>query len=169
MLLMHKAICCCLFIFSLSFASWGQQRISTSLSLTKVDFFHGFEYGQQHQAFEWNAGFEYGINRSIFQKRFFPKLKTNGFYNFIHKPKFNLGVGTQYAYSLYRFGATTKDIVQFHELMGGLRWNVGNQWRFGQTLMVGGLWENDFHTLVNKRQTYGTFGYLIQIDVSYAF
>ncbi|MCO5259355.1 MAG: hypothetical protein M9916_04355 [Crocinitomicaceae bacterium] len=149
--------------------NFGQNTVSTSFSFTKTDFFHGVEYGRSFHSVDVLVGVEYGIIRTYFQSRFFPKVKILSFYNVVNKPKFKTGVGIGYDYSLYRFGTTSKDITQFHALNGGVRWSYGKKWRIGQTLLIGGLWERNYHVMDKKYRSYGTLGYVLQIDFTYAF
>lgn len=147
----------------------GQNTIATSLSYTKTDYFHGIEYGRSIQSFSVFAGFEYGIVRSLFQSRFFPKVKAGFSYSIIDKEKFKLGPVIQYSYSHLQYSKVPKGSVSYHELNGGVRWRYGRTWQIGQTLCIGGLWERGMNTIYQKTMTHGTLGYVVQIECVYAF
>lgn len=150
-------------------ASFGQNTVSMSVSFTKIDFFHGMEYSRKLNDFEISTGFEYGIIRTVFQSRFFPKVKAGATYYALNKEKFRIGPIVQYGYSYLRYSKIPKGIINYHELNGGLRWKYGKKWQIGQTLLVGGLWERGYNTIYQQNKTSGTFGYVLQIDFGYVF
>lgn len=164
---MKKWLCIVVCLFHLTIFS--QNKISMSVNATKIDFFHGVEYGRIFRSFEIYGGFEYGIVKTIFQSRFFPKVKVGASYFAVNKQRFQLGPVIQYGFSHLKFSEQPKATVNYHELNGGLRWRYGKKWQVGQTLLVGGLWGREFNTLYQKKMTSGTFGYALQIDCVYAF
>jgi len=149
--------------------SFGQNTISTSFNYTKTDFFHGIEYGRDVYTCSFFAGFEYGVNRTVFQSRFFPKAKGGVYYRALNKEKFNLGPVIQYSYAYLRYSKIPDGTVSYHELNGGLRWRYGQHWQIGQTLLIGGLWERGRSTIYQQPVTSGTLGFTLQIDCIYAF
>jgi hypothetical protein len=149
--------------------SFGQNTVSTSVSFTKLDFFHGVEYSRKFDAFEVFTGFEYGIVRTAFQSRFFPKMKIGAGYFPLNRERFQLGPVFQYGFSYLQYSKTPKGITNYHELNTGLRWKYGKKWQIGQTLLLGGLWERSYNTIYQKNKTYGTWGYVLQIDFGYVF
>lgn len=140
-----------------------------SFNYTKTDFFHGVEYGRTIHSVLFFAGVEYGINRTFFQSRFFPKVKGGIYYLALKKEKFNLGPVIQYGYSYLQYNKQPKGIANYHELNGGLRWRYGKKWQVGQTLLIGGLWERGMSTIYQQPVTSGTMGFVLQIDCIYAF
>ena len=140
-----------------------------TVSYTKTDFFHGLEYSRKLNAFEVFAGVEYGIVRTVFQSRFFPKIKIGASYFPLKKGRFQLGPVLQYGFSYLKYSKTPKGVANYHELNAGLRWRYGKKWQIGQTLSVGGLWERSYNTIYEQKKTYGTFGYILQIDFGYVF
>lgn len=140
-----------------------------SVSYTKIDFFHGVEYSRKLGAFETFAGFEYGIVRTVFQSRFFPKVKIGTNYFPLNRERFQLGPILQYGFSYLQYSKSPKGVANYHELNTGLRWRYGKKWKIGQTLLIGGLWEREHNSIYQKNKTYGTLGYVLQIDFGYAF
>ena len=158
-----------LFIFFYN-TSISQNRISTSISYSKLDIFHGFEFEKSiNDKFNLHAGFEYGIVKSLFQSRFYPKVKVGGSYYLIDRKKIDLLAITQYSFSSFKFYRLTNDFVQYHEANLGVRWRYGNKWKIGQTVFIGGLWERSRNTLFNSKQSNIMLGYTFQIDCTYAF
>lgn len=140
-----------------------------SVNFTKTDFYHGMEYGRKINAFEPYVGFEYGIIRTVFQSRFFPKIKVGTTYFALDKEKFRIGPTVQYSFAYLRYSKHPKGVANYHELNAGLRWRYGKKWQIGQTLLIGGLWENSYNTIYQQNKMYGTFGYVLQIDCAYVF
>lgn len=147
----------------------GQNTFATSLSYSRTDFFHGVEYGRGFNSWNVLAGFEYGIVRSVFQSRFFPKVKAGIFYSALQKEKFRLGPVVQYSYAYLRYSKVPEGETHYHELNAGLRWRYGKKWQIGQTLLVGGLWEQGMNHIYKKTMVSGTWGYVIQMECIYAF
>lgn len=156
-------------IFFFHLTAFGQHKMSMSVGATKMDYVHGVEYARMVQSFEFLGGVEYGIVKTIFQSRFFPKIKVGTSYYAVNKPRFQLGPIVQYGFSTLKFSVQPKATVNYHELNTGLRWRYGKKWQVGQTLAIGGLWAREFNTLYQQKMTSKTFGYLIQIDCVYAF
>lgn len=159
---------CYIFLF-FHLISFGQNTVSISVSYTKIDFFQGIEYNRKFDAFEVFTGFEYGIVRTIFQSRFFPKIKVGAGYFPLNRERFQLGPVFQYSFSHLKYSKAPKGAANYHELNGGLRWKYGKIWKIGQTLLIGGLWEQSYNIIYQKNKTYGTWGYVFQIDFSYVF
>jgi hypothetical protein len=156
-------------VFLVQLNAFGQNTIATSVSYTKLDFFHGFEYARTIADLDVFAGFEYGMNRTYFQSRFFPKVKVGGYYRALNKEKFNLGPVFQYSYSFLRYSLQPNGMANYHDLSTGVRWRYGKKWQIGQTLLLGGLWERSYNTLFHQKRTSGTLGFVLQIDCAYAF
>lgn len=129
----------------------------------------GITYGRQINSFDIQTGIELGIVRTFFQSNFFPKFKVGSAYYILNKDRFRLGPLIQYSFSYLRYSNLPKGNVLYHELSTGLRWKYGKKWQIGQTLLIGGLWENSYNTIYQKRKFYGTLGYTLQIDCTYAF
>lgn len=166
-------ICCVKHLLSIWLlycsASYAQNTVSMSAAYTRTDFFHGVEYARTIHPVDVFAGIEYGIVRSVFQSRFFPKVKAGFFYAALDKEKFRLGPVVQYAYSYLRYSKVPHGAANYHEATIGLRWRYGKKWQIGQTFFAGGLWERGMNVVYQKPVTAGTWGYVIQIECVYAF
>lgn len=144
--------------------------MALSVNATKIDFFQGVHYDHQITSFvTLQTGFEYGIVRSLFRSRFFPKVSLGVTYFPLQVKHFRLGPFVQYAYSAYKFASIKNAKVNYNELNIGARWTYGKKWQIGQTLLLGGLWEQNFSTLSNRWTTSGTLGYVVQVECRYAF
>lgn len=163
---MEKIVCYFAIVFT--FSVHAQNSIGMSVNVSKLDYFHGIEYGRKFNSLEVIAGFEYGIIKTLFQSRFYPKIKVGAVYHALAIKKFSLGPIIQYGFSFLRYSKVPNGTVNYHELNTGLRWSYGEKWKIGQTLLLGGLWENGYNSIYHKRKTAGTIGFVAQIDVRYA-
>lgn len=147
----------------------SQYYLSTSINYTKTDFFHGIEVGKTLNRCQFFTGFEYGIVRTIFQGRFFPKAKLGFAYLAVNRPKITLSPILQYDFSSLKYSKTQHGTTNYHQLTTGFRWQYGSKWKIGQTCLIGALWERYFNSIFNEKQTAKTLGFVAQIDVIYVF
>ncbi len=142
------------------------QSVSTSIGITRFDFFHSFEYEYQPTKFSFSAGIGYGINRSIFQKHFYPRITVGSTYYLVNKEKFQIGPHVTYALSFIRLTPNSK-MNYWNEFNGGLQWSYGNKWKIGQTILVGYISESHFSTIDQKRVSAATINYYFSIALKY--
>lgn len=142
------------------------QTVSTSLSITRFDFFHAFEYEFQPSKFAFSAGLGYGINRTIFQKRFYPRMTLGSTYYWLNKERFQIGPHINYAFSFIRLTPASK-LNEWNELNAGLQWSYGNKWKIGQTIVLGYVSESHYSTIENKRVHARTLNYFISLALKY--
>lgn len=152
-----------LFNYSVSLAQ--EYRISTSVGLTRFDYFHSVDASLQHKKWELSTGFAYGINRTYFQQRFFPKVQLQTGYDFIHKPKFELGTCIYTSFSWLKVNKASKHFTNWSEFFGGLSWSYGGKWKVGQTITAGYFTESNFSTLIQKRDRVGNWGYFFNLQL----
>lgn len=141
--------------------------VSTSVSITKFDFFHDFQFDIIHKQTSSYIAFGYGINRSLFQQRFFPKLSVGTNYFLLDKPKFQLGLRVNYSLSYLNFSKSPNGHRFWNEFYGGLTYYVGQKWKFGQSFLVGYFAQTQKNTLLNRTETHGSFGYNFSICLRY--
>lgn len=142
-------------------------RISTIVGITRFDIFHSVGLSTTIHRFEPEISIGYGINRTVFQQRFFPKLGLSTCYNFIQKEKFELGLMLQYALSGMKLNASSKHRNLWNEFNGGVEWEYGNKWKIGQQLLFGRYAENYYNTLYSKRVSASGWGYFIGLKLSH--
>lgn len=154
------------------FTSFSQRntsipRISTTVGVSRFDIFHSVGLSTTIQCFEPEISIGYGINRTVFQQRFFPKTSLSTSFNFIQKEKFELGVMLQYALSGVKLNASSKYRNVWNEFNGGIEWEYGRKWRIGQQLLFGRYAENYYNTLYVKRVSVSGWGYFLSIKLSH--
>jgi len=140
-------------------------RIETNISITRFDIFHSFEYSAKVNHFQASVGLGYGVTRTFFQQRFFPKINVLGVYNLINNPKFSFGPSVYYSFSWLKINQTSKHFNNWNELFGGLHWEYGNKWRIGQTISAGYFSESYFNQFLNKRAKASNWGYFVNFSL----
>lgn len=139
--------------------------IETNVSITRFDIFHSFAYRAKMKRFQCSGGFGYGINRSVFQQRFFPKVSIQGSYSILEKPKFVLGPSIYYSFSWLKINANTNHFSNWNEFFGGIQWQYGKKWKIGQTISAGYFSESYFNKLKQQRSKVGNWGYCMTLSL----
>jgi len=146
-----------------------EHRLSTSIGVTRYDYFHSIDYSIKNKKLEASAGAGYGINRSYFQQRFFPKLQLLVGYNFFQQPKFEFGPSFYTSFSWLKINKLSDRFTNWNEFFGGFSWSYGRNWKIGQTICAGYFTESFFSTLLNERDRVGNWGYYINLKLIHVF
>lgn len=159
-------------IFSPTFIIFSQEkesvpRISTSFGVTRFDIFHSVGFSRNFKRFQPEIAFSYGINRTIFQQRLFPKMSISTTYNFVQKEKIEVGPIVYYAFSVLKLNASSSKRNYWNEFYGGIEWNYGDKWKIGQQLTAGYFVENYFNTIHSKRLNVSNWGYYFNIKLTH--
>lgn len=155
----------CIFI---QFVSYSQtQSISTSVGFTRFDIFHSIEYSVDTNRCDFSTSFGYGMNRSLFQQKLFPRFSIGFRYSALQKNRLELGPLISYSLSFIKFTPHSKATI-WNELNTGFFWSYGNRWKIGQSIMVGYVSQSHFSTIQQKRTTGRTLGYYADLKLSYA-
>lgn len=164
---MHRVFLIFLVLIFTQSKSYSQSKtLSTSIAITRFDFFHSFEFEFQPSKFALNVGLGYGVNRSIFQQRFYPRINFGSTYYWLNREKFRIGPSLIYALSFIQLNSSSK-IIFWNEANAGLTWSYGNKWKVGQTILVGYVAESHYSTIEKKRTHAGTLSYLASIKLIY--
>lgn len=146
-----------------------ENLISTGVELNRLDYFHSFNYARRLDKFELGAGFAYGINRTIFQQRFFPRFQIQGAYTILQKNKFQLQPTLSLGFSVLKINKQSDKFTNWTEALGGLSWFYGDKWAIGQTFQLGYLVENYYNSISQKRTFVCVWTYSVAVKVRYAF
>jgi len=153
-------------VFSLRLIA-QEHRLLTAVSATRFDYFHSFDYSQYLNKCEVSMGIGYGINRSVFQQRLFPKVQLQATYNFIEQPKFQLGPSVYGAFSWLKINKMSNYFTNWSEFYGGLSWTYGGQWKIGQTIVAGYVSERFFNTIAERKTSVGNWGFSVSLKLVY--
>lgn len=146
-----------------------QHQVSTAFSINRLDFWHEFLYGIGKNKWQTQVGTGYGINRTWFQGRLFPKLSVGGTYFWLDREKFELGPHVQYNFCHLKYSKSDRAAVNWHDGVVGVRWNYGQRWKIGQTIGIGYFVERYYSTIYDRKMSAGNWMYYANLSVSYAF
>ena len=154
---------------SVSTHAQDQHRISTSLGMNRLDFWHEAGYAHLWNRWEVQAGVGYGVNRTLFQGRSYPRVTLGGTFYALHKPRFSLGPTLIYGYSTLKYSKADNARVSWHDCTAGIKWSFGQRWRIGQVVSAGYIGERYFSTVYDRKMTAGNWVYYTTIFVSYGW
>lgn len=165
-----------LFMFlSVNVIVWSNQKdsinwgVSSSFSMTRMDFFTGIQAYKNIHRWSIGAGIETGVNRTFFQNRVFPKISIIGNYQFISKTSFGFYTFGNYAFSLCKINQITDSFHYWNEIYGGIGVEFGNRFRPFLNTSMGLLQESFQSNVENKTLKYNTLGFQGTIGLKYVF
>ena len=125
--------------------------IGIQIGMTRLDFFTGFRYARSFDKLVPFCTAEMGVNRTIFQSRFFPKLGIGSSYFIVNKPKLKIGPQLSYSHLLLKVNSTSNHFHNWNEVYIGGRMEIGSKIRF--TLDVnGGLLNERYYNQISKKK-----------------
>lgn len=150
-----------LLLFStIGFTILGQENeIGLRLSYARMDAFSGMHYTRAFSRFKEDVAFEWGVNRSYLQHRFFPRLTFSSSFSVIDKKLFKLAPLASYGYALLKTNYLNNRFHYWHEIYGGFNIEVGSKWKGIITFSGGWLMEQYFNSYVNSTSFTHTLGF----------
>lgn len=144
-------------------------RVGFQAGINRMDFQIGFNYKYDNTTVKPFASVEFGVNRTIFQHRFFPRFTLGIEYCLLKVGKLQFGPQLCYSYSLLKVNQSSSHINQYNEVYGGLYLCLGGKVQFKTVLLTG--WQNEryFSTYLEKMNGANTLGFTANLVVSYAF
>ncbi len=133
-----------------------------------MDFFLTGNYFRQLQKLEYTAGFGIGINRTFFQKRFFPMIGISGSYYFLNRSKFQLGPTILFQGSVLKVNRQTKYLNYYNQLFAGYTFAFGNRLKVYQSTFYGVNFENYYSLFWDRYKMKNSFNFSVQIGLKYA-
>ena len=174
---MQRFLLLLLLIFLLKFSSLSQNVVShisnnqfgLTFGMNRLDFFSGFNYSKRFRCIQPFSALEFGVNRSIFQNRIFPRLSLGVNIFIVSNKKFHFGPYISHSYSLLKINANSTHIHHWNELYFGTRTEVGNKFRFTNSIATG--WMNErFYSQTTKRDVgVNSVGFFVNIGLSYVW
>ena len=143
-------------------------EMGTALHLHPIDFWHTFEFQAHLKKVSPLFSVGYGINRTLFQRRFFPHFCVELPIKLISSSKFNLGVGPSVKTYFLQLNRAEKSMHFWHEYMLGYRISYGKRWKFTHGSAAGFRMERFQSELTNQAVSHSSFSYQIHLGVSYA-
>lgn len=144
-------------------------RAGLQVGLNRMDFQFGVNYSYNKYSIKPFASVEFGINRTLFQNRFFPRISVGADYALLKGSSIQFGPELSYSCSVLKVNKSSNHSHQFNELYGGLFFSFGNKFQFKTALLTG--WQNEryFSTYSGKKEGANTLGFSINFGMNYAF
>ena len=143
--------------------------IGIQLGMTRLDFFTGFRYARSFDKLVPFCTAEMGINRTIFQSRFFPKLGIGSSYFIVNKPKLKIGPQLSYSHSLLKVNSTSNHFHNWNEVYIGGRMEIGSKIRFTLDVNGGLLNERYYNQISKKKEGVNSLGFNGNIGLLYVW
>ncbi|MEN9998451.1 MAG: hypothetical protein RI922_1441 [Bacteroidota bacterium] len=161
-----------IFLLAFSLRSHGQEdknRLGIQVGFNRMDFQVGLMYKYDHYALKPFASLEFGMNRTFFQHRIFPRVTFGGEYCLIKGKNLQVGPQLSYSYSFLKVNKISSHMNKYNELYGGLYLCAGGKLQFKMALLTG--WQNErfYSTVTNKMSGANTLGFTMNLGLNYAF
>ncbi len=157
-----------LLIFQFSAQSEKKAFIAATFQYNSMDFFFAGNYLRQIKKVEFNASMGIGINRTIFQQRFFPMIGISGSYYFLNRPKFQLGPTIIFQSSLLKLNSQTAYFNYYNQLSGGYTVAFGKRLKVYQSTFYGINFESYYSSFLDKYNSVSNLKFSAQIGLKYA-
>lgn len=146
-----------------------KNSICIQIGMTRLDFFTGFRYARFYNKLVPFGIAEIGVNRTIFQANFFPKIGLGCSYFFLNNNKIKIGPQLTYAHSWLKINASTNHIHQWNEVYLGARMEIGSKFRFTFEINGGLLNERYYNQLSQKMNGVNSLGFNGNIGLLYVW
>ena len=143
--------------------------IGIQLGMTRLDFFTGFRYARSFDKLVPFCTAEMGINRTIFQSRFFPKLGIGTSYFLLNKPKLKIGPQLSYGHSVLKVNSASNHYHNWNELYMGGRLEIGSKIRFTLDVNGGLLNERYYNQFSKEKEGLNSLGFNGNIGLLYVW
>ncbi len=143
--------------------------IGIQLGMTRLDFFTGFRYARSFDKLVPFCTAEMGINRTIFQSRFFPKLGIGTSYFLLNKPKLKIGPQLSYGHSVLKVNSASNHYHNWNELYLGGRLEIGSKIRFTLDVNGGLLNERYYNQFSKEKEGLNSLGFNGNIGLLYVW
>jgi len=145
-----------------------KQQLGLVLGMTRMDFFTGISYSPSISKFEPFVSLEFGVNRTFFQSRLFPRFSIGTLYKAFTRNKFTVGPALSYSYSVLKINLLSDHFHQWNELYAGYKLSYGQKFKMTNMLLVGLMNERYFNQLSQTRDGVNSFGFYFNLGLSYA-
>ena len=156
-----------LFVVSLS-KTQVQHFVDLNFGVNTFDFFAGIDYSRSYGRSLPSAGIAFGVNRTFFQGRIYPRISMGNTFHLVDREKFKLGPNVRYSYSILEVNRAESRWHQWHEVMGGVHLRYGSRLMFVFELEGGWMAERFYDQVMEDRRTHHSIAYWTSIGLSYA-
>lgn len=143
--------------------------IVVQIGMNNLDFQTGLAYVHNWDRIQGFSGLDFGINRTFFQSRAFPRLTVGGAYKLVIKKKFFFGPMLSIGHSILKVNKDSKYLNVWNELYLGTKMEYGETWRFVFAMAAG--WQNEryFNTYLNRKSGVNSVGFNVNMGIAYAW
>ncbi|MES2799337.1 MAG: hypothetical protein V4638_04920 [Bacteroidota bacterium] len=149
--------------------AFGQNTISYRVGLNRFDIFTGFQYQRAVQQFSFVGAFDFGINRTIFQQRFFPKFAVGMKYDVIQNEKINLGPMIKSNFFLLNYNRLLNQKSYWIDVLSGVHFDYGKRFKFVLEAVIGPAKQFDYFASTGKYNSIFFVNYESSIGLAYSF
>jgi hypothetical protein len=145
-----------------------KNQLGLIFGMTKQDFFTGLTYSRSISKFEPFTSLEFGITKTFFQFRVFPRFSIGLVYKVVNRNKFTFGPTLSYSYSFLKINFQSEQFHRWNELYGGYKLSFGGKIKLTNMIACGWMNERFFNQLIQKSDGVNGFGFYINVGMSYA-
>lgn len=115
------------FIPSIIFAQLEQKACETGIRINQFELFHEFGLQFNGKKIHHRFGIGYGINKTLFQRRFSPEVHYSLVYTLLNKPKWQIESQISTYFSFYKVNKLTNQHLFFTEFLAGFCFSYGEK------------------------------------------
>ena len=144
----------------IEFCAMGQRnQVGLRISYARMDAFNGIQFSRTLARFNHDLSFEWGVNRTYLQRRFFPRLTLSSSLPLLDKQTLKLAPLASCGYALLKTNLQTNRLHQWYEIYGGFKMEVGKKWKGIIVVSGGWLMEQYFNAYLNRQSFAHTLGF----------
>ena len=155
-------------VFSALQANDSTSVFFIDLRKNRTDLFAHAGYSRAFAQLEPRISIGLGLNRTISQQRFFPRLTFGVAYDLLEKRRSFLGPDLHCSVSTLRINKDSGKNHYWLEYMGGIRFVTAGKVRFMSGLALGWISESLHSQHEESLIRVGTWGYDVSIGIGYA-
>lgn len=157
-------------LFSEYLFSQSQRSILwLGMEYNQQDLYINAGFSKQISRWEISGNLGIGVNRTIFQQRFFPKIQLQGTFRGFQRNQFEIGPSVTLNYAFLNVNSTVNHWTHFQYYGVGYQWVFGNKFQLVQSTYFCRLMEHYWDTFDGRYTTASKWIFSIQIGGRYAF
>lgn len=149
----------------------GKHRVGLVFGMSRMDFFTGLNYSQSSlnlPGLEPFVSLEFGVNRTFFQSRLYPRLSIGIVYKALNRNKFSVGPAISYSYSILKVNLQSAHFHQWNEVYAGYKLSYGQKFKVTNMAVVGLMNERYFNQLTERTDGVNSIGFYFNLGLTYA-
>lgn len=150
--------------------STKKYSLGYTFEINRLDIFNGVNLTYQLDKNRYSVSSGFGIIKSVFQQRLFPKFGFQYTRIFSNENK-TFQINPIFSFNFYQLKLTKSKSTLFiwNECLIGYNVSIGKKIKLLQQSQIGLLIENNFNSIISERTNYFTLAYHGTIGVVYEF